>query len=162
MQGSKYSNRTASKYHLAAVELSAPLVFDSYQRNRVTGSLIVIDAATNETVAAGVILDTEVEIDGGSAQTKTERSPNVRWQGTRVTRPAGGMVLWVELPRGGSALDVHRRALARGISIAPGPIFSAKQRFGSCIRLSCGNPWNETIERAVVTVARLACELSSS
>ena len=43
------------------LQLSAPLVFDSYRRNRVTGSLIVIDEATNETVAAGVILDTEVE-----------------------------------------------------------------------------------------------------
>ncbi len=43
------------------LELSAPLVFDSYRRNRVTGSLILIDEATNETVAAGVILDTEVE-----------------------------------------------------------------------------------------------------
>ena len=43
------------------LELSAPLVFDSYRRNRTTGSLIVIDEATNETVAAGVILDTEVE-----------------------------------------------------------------------------------------------------
>ena len=43
------------------LRLSAPLVFDSYRRNRVTGSLIVIDEATNETVAAGVVLDTEVE-----------------------------------------------------------------------------------------------------
>src|SRR3984957_20210179 len=43
------------------MELSAPLVFDSYRRNRTTGSLIVIDEATNETVAAGVILDTEVD-----------------------------------------------------------------------------------------------------
>ena len=45
---------------------SSPLVFDSYRRNRVTGSLIVIDEATNETVAAGVILDTEVEGAGAS------------------------------------------------------------------------------------------------
>ena len=43
------------------LELSTPLVFDSYRRNRVTGSLIMIDEATNDTVAAGVILDTEVE-----------------------------------------------------------------------------------------------------
>jgi bifunctional enzyme CysN/CysC len=64
------------------LELSSPLVFDSYRRNRLTGSLIVIDEATNETVAAGVILDTEVE----TPHTKTERSPNVRWQGTRMTR----------------------------------------------------------------------------
>ena len=46
------------------VELAAPLVFDSYRRNRATGSLIVIDEATNETVAAGVILDTEAESPG--------------------------------------------------------------------------------------------------
>jgi bifunctional enzyme CysN/CysC len=66
------------------MELSAPLVFDSYRRNRTTGSLIVIDEATNETVAAGVILDTEV--DGLDTDVKSERSPNVRWQGTRMTR----------------------------------------------------------------------------
>jgi bifunctional enzyme CysN/CysC len=69
------------------LELSSPLVFDSYRRNRLTGSLIVIDEASNETVAAGVILDTEVEIeDGGDSVTRSERSPNVRWQGSKMTR----------------------------------------------------------------------------
>ena len=48
------------------LELSSPLVFDSYRRNRLTGSLILIDEATNDTVAAGVILDTEVEEAGGA------------------------------------------------------------------------------------------------
>jgi bifunctional enzyme CysN/CysC len=66
-----------------SMQLSAPLVFDSYRRNRITGSLIVIDEATNETVAAGTILDTEVE---EVEEVKSERSPNVRWQGTRMTR----------------------------------------------------------------------------
>lgn len=33
-----------------------PLFFDSYRRNRSTGSLILIDEATNETVGAGMIL----------------------------------------------------------------------------------------------------------
>jgi DNA-binding transcriptional MocR family regulator len=76
--------------------------------------------------------------------------------GTRVSRPAGGFVLWVELPPGTSALDLHARALEREVSIAPGPIFSAGQRFSNCIRLSCGAPWSETIERAVRTLGRLA------
>ncbi|HUA10992.1 MAG TPA: adenylyl-sulfate kinase [Solirubrobacteraceae bacterium] len=65
------------------LQLAQPVIFDSYRRNRVTGSLIVIDEATNETVAAGVVLDTEVE---GGEEAPSERSPNVRWQGTRVTR----------------------------------------------------------------------------
>lgn len=32
-----------------------PLIFDEYRRNRITGSMILIDEATNETVAAGTI-----------------------------------------------------------------------------------------------------------
>src|SRR5947209_17661486 len=60
---------------------------DPYRRNRLTGGLVVIDEASHETVAAGVILDTEVETrDGGASRTKTERSPNVKWQRTRMTR----------------------------------------------------------------------------
>jgi len=35
---------------------TSPLFFDSYRRNRNTGSLILIDEATNETVGAGMIL----------------------------------------------------------------------------------------------------------
>ncbi|MGA2164176.1 MAG: adenylyl-sulfate kinase [Solirubrobacteraceae bacterium] len=66
------------------VELASPLVFDSYRRNRATGSLIVIDEATNETVAAGVILDTEA--DSLEPTAKTERSPNVRWERETITR----------------------------------------------------------------------------
>jgi sulfate adenylyltransferase subunit 1 len=33
-----------------------PLFFDSYRKNRITGSLILIDEATNETVCAGMIV----------------------------------------------------------------------------------------------------------
>jgi sulfate adenylyltransferase large subunit len=37
------------------VDTARPLVFDSYQSNRTTGSFILIDPATNATVAAGLI-----------------------------------------------------------------------------------------------------------
>jgi bifunctional enzyme CysN/CysC len=80
------------------LELSSPLVFDSYRRNRLTGSLIIIDEATNETVAAGVILDTEVEEPG--REPKHERSPNVRWQGSRMSRARR----WTSLGHGGATL----------------------------------------------------------
>jgi bifunctional enzyme CysN/CysC len=108
------------------MELSSPLVFDSYRRNRVTGSLIVIDEATNDTVAAGVILDTEVEAPAATAvETKSERSPNVRWQGTRMTRERrwqslghGGATLWFTgLPGAGKstvAAAVEERLLQAG------------------------------------------------
>lgn len=38
-----------------SVKTSAPIVYDDYTVNRVTGSFILIDEATNETVAAGMI-----------------------------------------------------------------------------------------------------------
>ncbi len=38
-----------------SIHATTPLVFDKYSRNRNTGSLILIDEATNETVAAGMI-----------------------------------------------------------------------------------------------------------
>ncbi len=106
------------------LELSTPLVFDSYRRNRVTGSLILIDQATNETVAAGVILDTEVE---DLETERSERSPNVRWQGTRMTRERrwsslghGGATLWFTgLPGAGKstiAAAVEERLIEAGQS----------------------------------------------
>ncbi|MDD3098201.1 MAG: sulfate adenylyltransferase, partial [Candidatus Cloacimonetes bacterium] len=38
------------------IKTTKPLFYDAYNRNRLTGSLILIDEATHETVAAGMIL----------------------------------------------------------------------------------------------------------
>jgi DNA-binding transcriptional MocR family regulator len=69
--------------------------------------------------------------------------------GTKMTRPAGGMCLWVELPPQVNSITVYQQALAAKISTAPGPIFSAKQKYQNFIRLNFGNPWTERIENAV-------------
>ncbi|MDQ6818497.1 MAG: GTP-binding protein [Actinomycetota bacterium] len=44
------------------LRLSAPLMVDLYARNRTTGSFILIDEATNDTVAAGMVLDTAAAV----------------------------------------------------------------------------------------------------
>jgi sulfate adenylyltransferase subunit 1 len=36
---------------------SAPLMLDTYARNRTTGSFILLDEATNDTVGGGMVLD---------------------------------------------------------------------------------------------------------
>ena len=77
-------------------------------------------------------------------------------EGTMATRPAGGFVLWVELPPEVDAVALHHAALERGISIAPGPIFSATGGYRHCIRLSAGHPWSERIEEALKTLGGLA------
>ena len=38
------------------IKTSKPVFFDSYKKNNITGSLILVDEGTNETVAAGMIL----------------------------------------------------------------------------------------------------------
>jgi sulfate adenylyltransferase subunit 1 len=38
------------------IRTTLPLFYDSYQRNRITGSIILIDEATNNTVGAGMII----------------------------------------------------------------------------------------------------------
>ena len=76
--------------------------------------------------------------------------------GTRVTDPAGGFVLWVELPEGVDAVALYRRALEAGVSTAPGPVFSPTGGFRNCLRLSAGHPWSERTEAALRTLAALA------
>ena len=77
-------------------------------------------------------------------------------EGTRIARPSGGFVLWVELPESVSASMLHEQALSRKISIAPGPMFSAKQNFQNCIRLSGGHPWSDSLARAIRTLGGIA------
>ena len=76
--------------------------------------------------------------------------PGVKW-----SRPDGGYLLWAELPPGTDAIQLHRLALARGISLAPGPIFSASNAFHHAIRLNYGHPWTGRTESALRTLGSL-------
>jgi DNA-binding transcriptional MocR family regulator len=78
--------------------------------------------------------------------------------GTKVTRPIGGFILWVELPKTVNAMQLYQRALDAKISIVPGRVFSAKQHYQNFIRLSCGHPWSVELEQALATLGRLAKE----
>jgi DNA-binding transcriptional MocR family regulator len=75
--------------------------------------------------------------------------------GTRLTRPGGGFVLWVEMDERVDALRLHELALAERIGIAPGPIFSASGKYRNCMRLNCEAPWSDRIEGAVERLGRL-------
>ncbi|SUD59368.1 GntR family transcriptional regulator [Ectopseudomonas oleovorans] len=78
---------------------------------------------------------------------------------TRVTRPSGGYFLWFEFPERLDSLQLLRLALAQGISLAPGPIFSASQGFRHCARLNYGHPWNPRSEQAMEVLGRLVAGL---
>jgi DNA-binding transcriptional MocR family regulator len=83
-------------------------------------------------------------------------------EGTRVSSPRGGCFLWVEMPPEVDAMELHARALDAGVSISPGPLFSAAGVHRSCIRIACGTPWSERIDGAVRLVGRLASRLAEA
>lgn len=76
-------------------------------------------------------------------------------EGTRLTSPSGGYFLWVKLPDGVNSLELHRAALKAGVSIAPGPIFSAQRDYVDYVRLNCGHPWGEETEFALAMLGRI-------
>lgn len=75
---------------------------------------------------------------------------------TKVSRPAGGFVLWLELPKPFDSRALFDEALERGVCFAPGDVFSASRRFRNCLRLSAGYGWDARIEDGVRRLGRLA------
>ncbi|GAB3246401.1 aminotransferase-like domain-containing protein [Chitinimonas naiadis] len=81
-------------------------------------------------------------------------------EGIRVSRPGGGYFLWVEFPVGFDTLKLHALAAEAGISIAPGPIFSASRQYRHCLRLNYGSPWSPAFEDGMSRLGGLAKQLS--
>ncbi len=77
--------------------------------------------------------------------------------GTRISRPAGGYMLWIELPPTVDALKLHRAASLERISILPGVLFSATGQYKNYIRINGGRAWTKAHDRALMTLGRL-CE----
>lgn len=75
-------------------------------------------------------------------------------EGTRITRPQGGFVIWLELPDNRDCFELAQKLLSIGISIAPGPIFSATGKYRNFLRLSCACEWSDRLERALTTIAQ--------
>lgn len=76
-------------------------------------------------------------------------------KGTRVTRPDGGYFLWLSLPRGCDALTIYAEAMQAGISVSPGPMFSAVRGFGNCLRLNYGHSWSPRMDKGLRTLAKI-------
>lgn len=80
---------------------------------------------------------------------------------TRMTHPQGGYLLWVQVP-GVDSYALYRRALERGVTIAPGRLFSAHDAYRDCFRLNCGHPWSARIAAAIGVIADCVTELSEA
>jgi DNA-binding transcriptional MocR family regulator len=81
-------------------------------------------------------------------------------ENTKVSRPQGGLVLWIEMDKKLNSYALYKEALKHHISVAPGQLFSAEGQFGSCLRLSYTQPWTEDVEQGLKTLGRLVGKLS--
>ncbi|RMI30878.1 adenylyl-sulfate kinase [Nocardia stercoris] len=77
-----------------------PVMFDAYRDNRATGSFILIDEATDQTVAAGMITGRNPGKPEVAAQVRGERPPrsDVTWHRSAVDREgrlSAGATVWL-------------------------------------------------------------------
>ncbi len=83
---------TLSLNEIARVEIrtSSPVFFDSYKNNHGTGSFILIDPHTSNTVAAGMIRGAARTIDELTEKkeetSSQQKSPHTVWSGWNITR----------------------------------------------------------------------------
>jgi DNA-binding transcriptional MocR family regulator len=78
---------------------------------------------------------------------------------TKVSRPHGGFVLWVELNKKINDFKLRTEAMKHNISIVPGKIFSAGSTNANCIRISFGKPWDDDADYGLQMLGKLIHEM---
>lgn len=74
---------------------------------------------------------------------------------TKVSRPHGGFVLWVQLNDRINAFMLRNEAMKHHISIVPGKIFSANCNYSNCLRISFGKPWDDDAEYGLMMLGKM-------
>ncbi len=74
---------------------------------------------------------------------------------TKVSRPHGGFILWLELNKKLNAFKLRTEAMKQHISIVPGKIFSSGNNYSNCIRLSFGKPWSNDVDEGLKNLGQL-------
>ena len=76
-------------------------------------------------------------------------------QGTRVSLPQAGFVLWVELPEPYQAMPIHQKALEKGVLFLPGDVFSpTSDLYSRYLRINCCACKPEEVLEGVKRIAR--------
>ncbi|MEO5782827.1 MAG: PLP-dependent aminotransferase family protein [Ginsengibacter sp.] len=74
---------------------------------------------------------------------------------TKVSRPHGGFILWLELNKKVNAFKLRTEAMKYNISIVPGKIFSSNCDYSNCIRISFGKPWSDDVDYGLMILGKL-------
>ncbi|HYC71366.1 MAG TPA: PLP-dependent aminotransferase family protein [Opitutaceae bacterium] len=76
-------------------------------------------------------------------------------EGTRLSRPQGGAVIWVEFPARVDTLRLYQDALQHRINTAPGALFTVKDRYRNCLRMNAAIPWTDELDAALRKLGEL-------
>jgi len=93
-------------------------------------------------------------------QYRNNRDAMLKWvrryfpEGTAVSPPQGGFVLWVQLPARVDCVRLNEQL--KNVTIAPGSLFSASRKYRHCMRLNFASQLTDKIEAAVKTVGETA------
>jgi DNA-binding transcriptional MocR family regulator len=74
---------------------------------------------------------------------------------TKVTRPEGGMNLWLELGMKKDAIELYNKAISNKISITPGRMYTLQNQYNNCLKLSYGSHWDEKTEHALMVLGNI-------
>lgn len=74
---------------------------------------------------------------------------------TKISRPQGGLALWVECSKAVDTAALFDRAIRQKISIAPGRMFTLQDQFKNCMRFSIGLPFSEEVRHKLKQLGRL-------
>ncbi|MBB6107846.1 transcriptional regulator, GntR family [Mucilaginibacter lappiensis] len=77
-------------------------------------------------------------------------------KGTKISRPQGGLTMWVELDENIDTIKLYDLLIKQGISIAPGRMFSLQEQFHNCLRLCIGLPWSNDLKLKLKQIGSLA------
>jgi DNA-binding transcriptional MocR family regulator len=78
---------------------------------------------------------------------------------TKVSRPHGGFVLWIQLNKKVNDFKLRTEAMKHNISIVPGKIFSASCDYRNCIRISFGKPWDADVDYGLMMLGKLISKM---
>ncbi len=77
-----------------------------------------------------------------------------------ISKPQGGCVLWVRCQSHVDTGEFFQKALAQGVSFAPGIIFSPSGKYANYMRISFGVQWSIKVENAIKTMGQLVFDYS--
>jgi DNA-binding transcriptional MocR family regulator len=83
-------------------------------------------------------------------------------EGCKLSRPQGGFMLWIELPKSVSSRKVFEIGRREHIGLVPGATFSCSDRFDHFIRIHYAEPWSARLDANLKRLGEIVAALASA